>query len=190
MVNKVDRPDGRPHEVLDEVFDLFVALDAHDEQLDFPVLYASGRNGYASEDPEARSGDLAPLFNKIVEHVPPPAADVDGPFKFLVTLLDRDNFLGRILTGKVQSGTIRVNSPIHALDPDGKVIETGRASKLMAYRGLERVPVDEARAGDIISIAGLTQATRRQHHRRSLGQRTAPGAADRPADAVDALRGQ
>ena len=159
VVNKIDRADGRPQEVLDEVFDLFVALDAHDEQLDFPVLYASGRNGYASEDMDAREGDLTPLFDKIVAHVPPPAADVDGPFKFLVTLLDRDNFLGRILTGKVQSGTIKVNSPIHALDPEGKVIETGRASKLMAFRGLDRVPVEEARAGDIISIAGLTQAT-------------------------------
>ena len=159
VVNKIDRPDGRPQEVLDEVFDLFVSLDANDDQLEFPVLYASGRNGYASEDQDAREGDLTPLFQKIVDHVPPPAADVDGQFKFLVTLLDRDNFLGRILTGKVQSGTVKVNSPIHALDRDGKVIETGRASKLMAFRGLERVPVDEARAGDIISIAGLTVAT-------------------------------
>jgi len=159
VVNKIDRPDGRPQEVLDEVFDLFVSLDANDEQLEFPVLYASGRNGYASEDETAREGTLTPLFQKIVDHVPPPAADVDGQFKFLVTLLDRDNFLGRILTGKVQSGTIKVNSPIHALDRDGKIVETGRASKLMAFRGLERVPVDEAKAGDIISIAGLTVAT-------------------------------
>ncbi|WP_296675850.1 translational GTPase TypA [Novosphingobium sp.] len=159
VVNKVDRPDERIQEVLDEVFDLFVSLDASDEQLDFPVLYASGRNGYANVDPALREGTLTPLFEKIVDHVPPPAADFDGPFKFLVTLLDRDNFLGRILTGKVQSGTVKVNSPIHALDSDGKVIEAGRASKLMAFRGLERVPVDEARAGDIISIAGLTEAT-------------------------------
>lgn len=159
VVNKVDRPDERIQEVLDEVFDLFVSLDATDEQCDFPVLYASGRNGYANEDPSLREGTLTPLFEKIVGHVPPPAADVDGEFKFLVTLLDRDNFLGRILTGKVQSGTVKVNSPIHALDRDGKLVETGRASKLMAFRGLERVPVDEARAGDIISIAGLTEAT-------------------------------
>ena len=159
VVNKIDRQDGRAQEVLDEVFDLFVSLDANDEQLDFPVLYASGRNGYASDDMDAREGDLTPLFAKIVEHVPPPAADFDGLFKFLVTLLDRDNFLGRILTGKVQSGTIKVNSPVHALDNDGKIVETGRASKIMAFRGLERVPVDEARAGDIISIAGLTTAT-------------------------------
>ncbi len=159
VVNKIDRPDERIQEVLDEVFDLFVSLDATDEQCDFPVLFASGRNGYANENPDLREGTLEPLFNKIVEHVPAPAADVDGPFKFLVTLLDRDNFLGRILTGKVQSGTVKVNSPIHALDRDGKVVETGRASKLMAFRGLERVPVEEARAGDIISIAGLTEAT-------------------------------
>ncbi len=159
VVNKVDRPDERIQEVLDEVFDLFVSLDATDEQCDFPVLYASGRNGYANEDPNLREGTLTPLFEKIVNHVPAPAADVDGPFKFLVTLLDRDNFLGRILTGKVQSGTVKVNSPIHALDADGNVVEAGRASKLMAFRGLERVPVDEARAGDIISLAGLTEAT-------------------------------
>ena len=159
VVNKVDRQDERIQEVLDEVFDLFVTLDASDEQLDFPVLYASGRNGYASEDPSLRAGTLTPLFAKIVSHVPAPEADFDGPFKFLVTLLDRDNFLGRILTGKVQSGTVKVNSPIHALDNDGKIIETGRASKLLAFRGLERVPVEEARAGDIISIAGLTAAT-------------------------------
>ncbi len=159
VVNKIDRPDERIQEVLDEVFDLFVSLDASDEQLDFPVLYASGRNGYANEDPSLREGTLTPLFEKIVDHVPSPQADFDGPFKFLVTLLDRDNFLGRILTGKVQSGTVKVNSPIHALDSTGKVIEAGRASKLLAFRGLERVPVDEARAGDIISIAGLTVAT-------------------------------
>ena len=159
VVNKIDRPDGRAQEVLDEVFDLFVSLDASDEQLDFPVLYASGRNGYASEDMDAREGDLTPLFEKIVSHVPAPQADPDGPFKFLVTLLDRDNFLGRILTGLIASGSIKVNDPIHALDADGKVVETGRASKLLAFRGLERVPVDAAQAGDIISIAGLTAAT-------------------------------
>ncbi len=159
VVNKIDRADERTQEVLDEVFDLFVSLDATDEQLDFPVLFASGRNGYASDDPLAREGTLTPLFEKIVEHVPAPSADPDGPFKFLVTLLDRDNFLGRILTGLVFSGSVKTNMPIHALDPEGKVVETGRASKIMAFRGLERVPVDEAKAGDIISIAGLTTAT-------------------------------
>ncbi|PZU59546.1 MAG: translational GTPase TypA [Sphingobium sp.] len=159
VVNKIDRPDERIQEVLDEVFDLFVTLDATDEQLDFPVLYASGRNGYASEDPSLREGTLEPLFQKIVDHVPPPALDEEAPFSFLVTLLDRDNFLGRILTGRVQSGTLKVNQPIHALDADGNVLETGRASKILSFRGLDRVPVDEAKAGDIISLAGLTVAT-------------------------------
>ena len=159
VVNKIDRPDGRAQEVLDEVFDLFVNLDANDDQLEFPVLYASGRNGYASDDENAREGDLTPLFQKIVDHVPAPGLDDSGPFTFLATLLDRDNFMGRILTGRIQSGTLKVNQPIHALDSDGKVIETGRATKLLAFRGLERVPVDEAKAGDIVAIAGLTQAT-------------------------------
>ena len=159
VVNKVDRPDERIQEVLDEVFDLFVSLEATDAQLDFPVLFASGRNGYASLDADRREGTLAPLFETIVSHVPEPSADPDGPFKFLVTLLDRDNFLGRILTGLVFSGSVKTNMAIHALDPDGKVVEQGRASKILAFRGLERVPVDEAFAGDIISIAGMTNAT-------------------------------
>ncbi len=159
VVNKIDRPDGRPQEVLDEVFDLFVSLDANDEQLDFPVLYASGRDGYASEDQEAREGSLAPLFEKIVTHVSSPQLDESGPFSFLATLLDRDNFMGRVLTGRVQSGRLKVNDPIHALDMDGNVVEVGRATKLLSFRGLERVPVDEAQAGDIIALAGLEKAT-------------------------------
>ncbi|MBB3955087.1 translational GTPase TypA [Novosphingobium sediminicola] len=159
VVNKVDRPDERIQEVLDEVFDLFVSLDASDEQLDFPVLYASGRNGYASDDMNRREGTLEPMFQLIVDHVPPPALEVDAPFTFLVTLLDRDNFLGRVLTGRVTSGTVKVNQPIHALDMDGNVIETGRASKILSFQGLDRVPVEEARAGDIISLAGLSVAT-------------------------------
>ena len=159
VVNKVDRPDQRIQEVLDEVFDLFVSLDATDEQLDFPVLFASGRNGYASLDADARDGTLRPMFETIVSHVPEPKVDADAPFRFLVTLLDRDNFLGRILTGRVAAGTVKLNQPIHALDATGKVVEQGRASKLLAFRGLERVPVDEAFAGDIISIAGMTDAT-------------------------------
>ena len=159
VVNKIDRPDGRPSEVLDEVFDLFVNLGANDEQLEFPVLYASGRNGYASEDIDAREGTLDPMFQLIRDHVPAPGLDENAPFKFLATLLDRDNFMGRVLTGRVQSGTIRVNDPIKAIDRDGKQIESGRATKLMSFRGLERVPVEEARAGDIIALAGLEDAT-------------------------------
>ena len=159
VVNKIDRPDARAQEVLDEVFDLFVTLEANDEQLDFPVIFASGRNGYAGRASDVRSGDLIPLFETIVAHVPPPSADVDGPFRMLVSLLDRDNFLGRILTGRIISGTLKLNMPIRALSPDGKVAEEGRAAKIMAFQGLERVPVNEAKAGDIVAIAGLTKAT-------------------------------
>lgn len=159
VVNKIDRPDGRPQEVLDEVFDLFVSLDAADDQLEFPVLYASGRDGYASEDQDRREGSLAPLFEKIIEHVRAPGLDPNAKFSFLATLLDRDNFMGRVITGRVQSGTIKVNDPIHAIDMDGKVIEVGRATKLMSFDGLERVPVERAQAGDIIALAGLEKAT-------------------------------
>jgi GTP-binding protein len=159
VVNKIDRSDARAAEVLDECFELFLNLGASDEQLDFPILYASGRNGYASPDIEARSGDLTPLFETIVGHVPAPKVEEDAPFTMLVTLLDRDNFLGRILTGRVATGTVKVNQPIHALDSAGNVIEAGRASKLFSFQGLERVPVEQASAGDIISLAGLAVAT-------------------------------
>ncbi|MEO1047327.1 MAG: EF-Tu/IF-2/RF-3 family GTPase, partial [Pseudomonadota bacterium] len=159
VVNKIDRPDGRPQEVLDEVFDLFASLDANDEQLDFPSLWASGRDGYASDDETAREGTLDPLFELIVNHVPEPGLETDAPFSFLATLLDRDNFMGRVLTGRVQSGTLNVNDPIHAIDADGNVVEAGRATKLLSFRGLDRVPVESAQAGDIIALAGLEKAT-------------------------------
>ena len=159
VVNKIDRPDGRHSEVLDEVFDLFVNLDADDDQLDFPVLYASGRNGYASEDPDAREGTLDPLFQAIVKHVPAPDLDEDAEFAMLTTLLDRDNFLGRILTGRIESGRLETGMPIKALDVNGNLVETGRATKVFAFDGLERVPVLHAKAGDIVAIAGLTVAT-------------------------------
>jgi GTP-binding protein len=159
VVNKVDRSDARADEVLDEVFELFMALDATDEQLDFPALFASGRGGYAGLSADVRSGDLTPLFEKIIEHVPAPTVDADGPFKMLATLLDRDNFLGRILTGRIVSGKLSANMPIKAIDETGKVVEEGRATKVFAFRGLERVPVETAEAGDIVAIAGLTNAT-------------------------------
>ncbi|RIV87810.1 translational GTPase TypA [Aurantiacibacter zhengii] len=159
VVNKIDRSDARASEVLDEVFDLFVNLEANDEQLDFPVLYASGRSGYASEDPEAREGDLLPLFNLIVSHVPAPDLDPDGDFAMLATLLDRDAFLGRILTGRIESGRLETGMPIRALDVNGKVVEVGRATKVFAYNGLDREPVLHAKAGDIVAVAGLTDAT-------------------------------
>jgi len=159
VVNKIDRPDARPAEVLDEVFELFLSLDASDEQLDFPTLYASGRAGYAGATDDVRSGDLTPMFETIVAHVPAPDADPDGPFKMLATLLDRDNFVGRVLTGRIASGKLVLNMPIKAIDDEGNVVEEGRATRIMAYRGLERVPVEEANAGDIVAIAGLTEAT-------------------------------
>jgi len=158
VVNKIDRPDARPAEVLDEVFELFLNLDANDEQLDFPTLYASGRAGYAGITDDVRSGDLTPLFDTIVSHVPPPRVDA-GPFRMLATLLDRDPFLGRILTGRIESGKLSVNMPIKALDVNGNVVEEGRATKVFAFRGLERVPVESAEAGEIVAIAGLIKAT-------------------------------
>ncbi len=159
VVNKIDRSDARPQAVLDEVFDLFASLDANDDQLDFPSLWASGRDGYASEDEHAREGNLDALFKLIVDHVPAPGLDTEAPFSFLATLLDRDNFMGRVLTGRVQSGTVNINDPIHALDAQGTVIEVGRATKLLSFDGLDRVPVESAEAGDIIAIAGLEKAT-------------------------------
>jgi GTP-binding protein len=159
VVNKIDRPDARPAEVLDEVFELFLSLDASDEQLDFPTLYASGRAGYAGLGDDVRSGSLTPLFETIVSHVPAPDANPDGPFRMIGVLLDRDPFLGRILTGRIESGRLQVNMPIKALDVEGKLVEEGRATKVFAYRGLERVPVEQAQAGDIVAIAGLTKAT-------------------------------
>ncbi|MDP9421701.1 MAG: translational GTPase TypA [Pseudomonadota bacterium] len=159
VVNKIDRPDARPAEVLDEVFELFLNLEASDEQLDFPTLYASGRAGYAGTTDDVREGDLTPMFETIVSHVPPPGLDTAGEFKMLTTLLDRDPFLGRILTGRIESGTLNVNMPIRAMDVNGNVVEDGRATKVFAFRGLDRVPVDTAQAGDIVAIAGLMKAT-------------------------------
>jgi len=158
VVNKIDRPDARPAEVLDEVFELFLNLDANDEQLDFPTLYASGRAGYAGMTDDVRGGDLTPLFETIVSHVPRPRVD-GGPFRMLATLLDRDPFLGRILTGRIESGKLTTNMPIKALDVNGNVVEEGRATKVFAFRGLERVPVESAEAGEIVAIAGLIKAT-------------------------------
>lgn len=159
LINKVDRGDARPHEVHDEVFDLFTALEASDEQLDFPTLFAVGRDGWATEDLEnGERKDLKPLFDLILRHVPPPTRDLDAPFTMLATTLEADPYLGRILTGRILSGRAKVNMQIKAMSRDGKLIEQGRASKLLAFRGLERVSIDEAEAGDIIAIAGMTKA--------------------------------
>jgi GTP-binding protein len=141
------------------VFDLFAALDATDEQLDFPMLYASGRQGWADLELEGARRDLAPMFDLVLRHVHAPQLDVNAPFGMVASILDYDNFLGRVLTGRLEQGKARLNMPLKVLRQDGSVVETGRLTKLMGFRGLDRVSVDEAEAGDIIAIAGLTEAT-------------------------------
>jgi len=160
VINKADRADARPQEVLNEVFDLFVHLGATDEQLDFPTLYASGREGWAVRDLDTdERKDILPLFETILSHVPAPQVDEKAPFSMLVTTLENDSFMGRVLTGKILSGTLKVNTMMKALSREGGVIETARISKIMAFRGLERTALEEAHAGDIVSIAGFSKAT-------------------------------
>jgi len=160
VVNKVDRPDARAHEVHDEVFDLFAALGADDDQLDFPTLFASGRDGWAVENLEKDAREtLTPLFELIVRHVPAPKRDVDAPFTMLATTLELDPYLGRVLTGRIHTGIAKLNMPIKSLGRDGQVLEQGRLSKLLSFRGIERVPVETAEAGDIVAIAGLAKTT-------------------------------
>jgi GTP-binding protein len=159
IINKIDRSDARAHQVHDEVFDLFAALDASEEQLDFPTLFASGRNGWAVEKMGDEPKDLAPLFDLIIRHVPAPKVDPDSPFTMLATILEANPYLGRLLTGRINTGTVKMNMAIKGLSHDGKLIEQGRVTKILAFRGLERVPVDEAEAGDIVAIAGLSKST-------------------------------
>jgi GTP-binding protein len=166
LINKVDRPDGRPDEVHIEAFDLFAALGATDEQLDFPCIFASARQGWAAEDlsaPDAKEHGLKPLFTKIISHFPEPTALNDGsekePFAMLVTTIESDPYLGRILTGKIEKGVVRTNMNVQVLRKDDGVVEKGRISKVLAYRGIQRIPVEEASAGDIVAIAGLVQGT-------------------------------
>ena len=159
VINKVDRPDARPHEVLNEVFDLFAALGATDEQLDFPTLFAAGRDGWAAETLEAPRDSLSPLFDLVVAHVPAAIGDVGAPFTLLATTLEYDPYLGRVLTGRIHSGIARPSMVIKSIGRDGQTIEQGRMTKLLGFRGLERVPLEQAEAGDIIAIAGLTRTT-------------------------------
>lgn len=159
VINKIDRADARPVEVHNEIFDLFANLGASDEQLDFPTLFASGREGWAVNDLTDERKDIQPLFQKIIEHVPAPQCDEKGPFKMLVTTLEADPFVGRILTGRIVSGKIKTNQMIKALSREGAPVETARASKILAFRGLKRQPIEEGAAGDIVSIAGFSQAT-------------------------------
>jgi len=159
VINKVDRGDARPDEVHDEIFDLFAALDATDEQLDFPMLYAVGRDGWAAKSLDDPHTDLTPLFELIVAHVPEPEANLEKPFRMLATTLEADPYLGRVLTGRILDGRVSRNMAIKALHRDGRLVEQARASQILAFRGLERVPVDSAEAGDIIALAGFTDAT-------------------------------
>jgi GTP-binding protein len=159
LINKVDRADARPDEVLDEVFDLFAALNASDEQLDFPILYGSAKEGWIADSPEGpKDQGMLPLFELVLRHVAPPSIE-DGPFRMLGTILEANPYLGRIVTGRITSGTIKPNEMVKVLDHEGGVVEQGRVSKVLAFRGLERTPLDEASAGDIVSIAGLPNAT-------------------------------
>lgn len=162
VINKIDRGDARPDEVLNEIFDLFDKMGATDEQLDFPTLYAVGREGWAIEnieDMDKPNKDLKPLFDLIIKHVPAPKVEVDAPFKMLATTLSGDNFLGRILTGKIMSGRVKMNMPVKAISLDGKTVEQAKITKILAFRGINRVPLEEAEAGDIVSVAGFSKAT-------------------------------
>jgi GTP-binding protein len=159
VINKVDRSDARPLEVHNEVFDLFAVLDATEAQLDFPTLYASGRAGWAVADLASPRTDLISLFDLIISHVPPPVADHDAPFAMLVTTLEYDPYLGRVLTGRIASGQARINMMVKSMATDGSLIEEARLTKLLAFRGLDRRPIEEAEAGDIVAIAGLTRTT-------------------------------
>lgn len=157
-INKVDRPDARATQVVNEVFDLFAALDATDEQLDFPILYGSAKEGWMAESEEGpKDQGMTPLFDLVLRHVPEPTI-TDGPFRMLGTIMEANPYLGRIITGRITSGSVKPNQTVKVLDRDGKVVEEGRVSKVLAFRGLERTPVEEVEAGDIVAIAGLPDA--------------------------------
>ncbi len=156
VINKIDKPDARPDDVLNEVFDLFVSLDASSEQLDFPVLYASGRSGWCACELTDDRLNLNPLLDKIIDHVPSPNVDNSKPFAMLSTLLDSDPYLGRCLIGRVEHGSAKINDSVHALNLSGKIIETGRLTKLLKFEGMKKIVVDEVNTGDIVCIAGLS----------------------------------
>jgi len=159
VINKVDRPDARPNEVVNEVFDLFAALDASDEQLDFPILYGSAKQGWMSTSLEGSHDDgMKPLFDLVLRHVPPPKVE-EGPFKLLGTIIEANNFLGRIITGRITSGSVKPNQAVKVLDREGRLVENARVTKVLAFRGLERVPLEEATAGDIVALAGMPNVT-------------------------------
>ena len=159
VINKVDRPDARATEVVNEVFDLFAALDATDEQLDFPILYGSAKQGWMATSLEGSHDDgMKPLFDLVLRHVPPPQVE-EGPFKLLGTIIEANNFLGRIITGRITSGSVKPNQAVKVLTRDGALVENARVTKVLAFRGLERVPLEEASAGDIVALAGMPNVT-------------------------------
>ncbi len=157
-INKIDKSDNRPDWVLDQVFDLFAALDADEEQLDFKVLYGSAKEGWMAKDAEGPKTDMAPLLDMVLDHVEPPKVE-DGPFRMLATTIEANPYLGRILTGRITSGSISPNQSVHALSQAGNIVEQGRVTQVLAFDGLERKPADSAQAGDIVAIAGLAKAT-------------------------------
>ncbi|MDR2107770.1 MAG: translational GTPase TypA [Holosporaceae bacterium] len=159
VINKVDKHDARPHEVTDEIFDLFVALGATEKQLDFPIIFASGRNGWAVKNPDDERKDLNPLLETIVSHISPPKIEKDAPFRMSITMLEYDQYLGRVLTGKILAGNITVNSQVHAIRGENKTVERARLTKLLSFEGLKRIPVEHAECGDIVAVAGLQIAT-------------------------------
>ena len=158
IINKLDKADQRADEVLDETFDLFVSLDANEEQLDFPVLYASGRSGWASKEVDGPRENLHPLLDLIIEHVNPAELDKTKPFAMLSTLLYADSFLGRSLVGKISQGTAKANQPIKAINLKGEKVDEGRLTKIFRYEGTKKVPIEVGEAGDIVVIAGLEKA--------------------------------
>src|SRR5262249_41377886 len=159
VINKVDRADARPHEVHDMVFDLFAALGASDEQLDFPTLFASSKLGWAVADLDDERRDMAPLFDLILAHVPAAEGDLEASFAMLSTTMESESYLGRFATGRIQAGGARINMHVRAIAPAGRVIEHARLTKLLAFRGIERVAIESAEAGDIVAIAGLERTT-------------------------------
>ena len=153
-VNKVDKTDARVTEVVNECFDLFAALDATDEQLDFPIIYGSAKQAWMANSPDGPKENMAPLFDLVLRHVEPPKVGAGG-FRMLGTLLEANPYLGRVITGRIFAGSVKSNAPVKVLDRLGNLVETGRVSKILAFRGIERAPIDEAQAGDIVAIAGL-----------------------------------
>jgi GTP-binding protein len=158
VVNKVDRSDARPDEVIDETFDLFDSLGATDEQMDFPIMYAVGRDGWVGPDYKNPTTSTEPLLDLVLKHVPAPKADENAPFSLLATIIERNDFLGRVVTGRVMSGVVRKNMSVKAMTRTGQELEKGKVTALFTFQGLKKVPVDEAKAGDIVALAGLSTA--------------------------------